>query len=51
MWDSTPQGEWEEGILKARFFSKLVDPQAALKEDRRQDKKGKEQNKEPKIHF
>ncbi|MFA5100903.1 MAG: aminodeoxychorismate synthase component I [Candidatus Omnitrophota bacterium] len=24
VWDSTPQGEWDEGILKARFLTDLV---------------------------
>jgi para-aminobenzoate synthetase/4-amino-4-deoxychorismate lyase len=24
VWDSTPQGEWEEGLLKARFLTDLV---------------------------
>jgi len=51
VWDSTPQGEWEEGILKAKFFSKLVGSCAGLEEDRRKDKKGKDQDKEPKVHF
>jgi para-aminobenzoate synthetase/4-amino-4-deoxychorismate lyase len=23
VWDSTPEGEWAEGLLKARFFSEL----------------------------
>ena len=26
VWDSTPAGEWEEGLLKARFLTELFDP-------------------------
>jgi para-aminobenzoate synthetase/4-amino-4-deoxychorismate lyase len=27
IWDSTPEGEWAEGLLKARFFTDLADAQ------------------------
>jgi len=26
VWDSTPQGEWDEGMLKARFVTDIVSP-------------------------
>ena len=26
VWDSTPQGEWDEGLLKARFVTDLYGP-------------------------
>ncbi len=29
VWDSTPQGEWDEGLLKARFLTDLISFQGA----------------------
>jgi anthranilate/para-aminobenzoate synthase component I len=24
VWDSTPEGEWQEGLIKARFLTDMV---------------------------